>query len=407
MKTAAVIAEFNPFHNGHKHLFDTIRSKGYERIVVVMSGYFVQRGEPALVDPFVRTDIALKQGADLVLLIPTYYASSSAEFFAKGAVSVLCGLADIDALFFGCENDELSFFTRIASVLEEEPLGYRTLLKENLKNGEKFPIARKNALQSFLNLTSDQIAALSMPNNILAIEYCRALLFFHSSITPVPVKREGENYHSQTISAYASASAIRNHLLLAEPSFEIIKDSLPAYAYETLLGYQEQGHFLSAEDFSFLLNHCLQKEQDYCLYADCNDALASRITKYNSEMLSFQELCDKLSTKEMTKSRVSRVLFHILLNLKQSTLLKLKEEGFPTYLRVLGLRNGSGNVLLRELGNQLNRPIITRPSAFHETGLLQDLFDADLYASDLYRLVYHEKTAKLLPKELCRTPVIQ
>ncbi|MCM1538856.1 MAG: nucleotidyltransferase family protein [bacterium] len=261
MKIAAVIAEYNPFHNGHAYQLQRIKKDyGYDFVIVVMSGDFTQRGEPAIVDKHARAQMALLGGADLVIELPAYYACASAEYFATGAVSVLHGLGCVDALFFGSESEDTdascpkppALFMRAAEILLKEPAVYRDTLADSLRRGRGYAAARMEALTAAMRhndmtmppdaatqldaATTKSVAAmpintacgtsdgadkpdalsatLSQPNNTLGIEYCKALLRIQSSIQPFAIKRIGGGYHdTDTTDAYASAEAIRTHLL--------------------------------------------------------------------------------------------------------------------------------------------------------------------------------------------------
>ena len=207
-----IIAEYNPFHNGHAYQIQKARElTGCDFVVVVMSGDFVQRGAPALFDKYTRTKMALLGGADLVLELPVWASSASAEFFAAGAVSVLEGIGCTDFLCFGAEDEKLSKMQKAVELLANENTEFQKQLRDVLKTGLSFPAARKQALSGFL--TEEESSILDKPNNILGIEYLKALKAKNSSIEPVIVKREGQGYHGQELShGFASASGIRSAL---------------------------------------------------------------------------------------------------------------------------------------------------------------------------------------------------
>ncbi|MDR2167605.1 MAG: nucleotidyltransferase family protein, partial [Clostridiales bacterium] len=208
-KTCGIIAEYNPFHNGHKfHLEAAKRESSAENIVVVMSGNFVQRGEPAIICKFVRARAALLGGADIVLELPINFATASAEGFARGAVYILEKSGIIDALAFGCENNDLGILSEIANFLVNETEDFKAALRANLRQGKSFPVARAAALEQF----SQEV--LVAPNNILAIEYLKALRKFNSAIVPFGVARKGVGHHGkELVGSFASASALRREIL--------------------------------------------------------------------------------------------------------------------------------------------------------------------------------------------------
>ena len=212
MKIAGIIAEYNPFHTGHAyHIQKTRELTGADYIVVVMSGDFVQRGAPALYSKHLRTRMALLGGADLVFELPATHACESAEFFAQSAVGLLDGLGCVDVLSFGSESGDIEPFLKLGAFLATETPEYQNLLKEYLKKGESFPKARSLALQELLSDTdTDTGTFLQTPNNILGVEYCKALCRRNSPIRPFTVKREGNAYHEESLKEqFPSASAIR------------------------------------------------------------------------------------------------------------------------------------------------------------------------------------------------------
>ena len=224
MKTVGIIAEFNPFHKGHEYLIRTLKKEtGSDYAVIVMSGDYTQRGAPAIFDKYTRTKMALLSGADLVLELPLYYSTSSAEFFAGGAISLLNGLSCIDYLGFGSESGDTSSMRQIASVLADEPSEFADAIKENLKSGMNYAAARSAALSSYLDTDASLIAN---PNDILGTEYIKALLIQNSPIAPVTIKRIGASYNDDTLSEdsniFSSARAIR--LALEDNDFDLKGD---------------------------------------------------------------------------------------------------------------------------------------------------------------------------------------
>ena len=216
MKTAGIIAEYNPFHTGHEYQINYIKEKlRTDYVVIAMSGDFVQRGTPALFSKYVRAEMALRSGADLVLELPVSISSASAELFARGGVQLLDGLGVTDILCFGSECGDTDALMELAKILAEEPEAFQDALRRNLKDGMTFPKARSMALSAVFPESEKYQQLLSSPNNILGIEYCKAILRENSSISPVSIKREGNDYHENTLfeNHFPSASAIRNAIL--------------------------------------------------------------------------------------------------------------------------------------------------------------------------------------------------
>ena len=235
MKTVGLITEYNPFHNGHLYHIEKAKElTGADRVIVIMSGDYVQRGTPAVLSKHSRAHMALLNGASVVLELPVCYSCASAEFFAKGAVSVLDGLGCIDALCFGSECGNLEHLTSIAHLLSAEPETYRHHLQSSLKNGMSFPAARCHALEK---MTGDAYASqiLSDPNNILGIEYLKALKELNSPIVPFTLKREFSGYHDTELhDCSSSASAIRK-VLMNIPASPYLPKNISAQLSEQLL----------------------------------------------------------------------------------------------------------------------------------------------------------------------------
>ena len=273
MNVIGIIAEYNPFHKGHAYQIEKIkREVQADYAIIAMSGDFVQRGAPALVDKYCRAQMALSSGADLVLELPVLFASSSAEYFAKGGVSLLCHTGVVTHLGFGTENGQLSVFQKIAGVLLKEPELYADMLNVHLKNGFSFPNARAKALQAYFASTGDVSfppvwETLSLPNNILAIEYLKALAQLGSSIIPYPIKRQGNGYHDiSREGSFCSAAAIRAFAKGCRPqhgypslegglppseekhAFLPLADAMPQAAFEALCSYPRP--FLFEDSFS-------------------------------------------------------------------------------------------------------------------------------------------------------------
>ena len=388
MNTIGIIAEFNPFHNGHLHLIQKCKELlNADRCIVVMSGDFTQRGAPSIVDKFTRTKMALSCGADVVLELPIYYALGSAEYFAKGAVSILNSLGCADYLCFGSECADVSHLTEIAKILNSEPDLYRAILEKEQKNGSSFAAARQKALFAYLDekKISYQDTVLSSPNNILGIEYIRALLDTNSSIKPFTIKREGEGYHSQELSPLSSASAIRTKLLDSEGASSI-SFSVPSPCLCLLQDYQ--GSFAKSNDLSETLLYKLIMEQKngYTKFMDVNEDLSNKISCALKDYKDFESFCDRLKTKDLAHSRISRVLCHILLDITASNMDEYKKDGYTGYARILGMNKASSE-LVKIMRKSSTIPVIgnlKEANTAFEKDLQKRLFDETLTASMLY-----------------------
>ncbi|MBQ7615163.1 MAG: nucleotidyltransferase family protein [Butyrivibrio sp.] len=396
MKVAGIIAEFNPFHNGHKYLIDLCKKEyGADYVVVVMSGDYVQRGAPALVSKFSRAKMALLSGADLVLELPIYYCLGSAEYFAEGALSVLDGLGIITDLFFGSECADIEILSKIADVLVKEPPVYKCALLKALSGGESFPAARTKAIMAWLNSndsanidpdftgenrsSDNSFSSLeeifSSPNSILALEYLKALKRRDSSIKPHTIKRVGAGYGNTRIdignaehadnsacksmpndmgaNILASALGLRNTIfengITKSAKLEQVKESLmtamPQESLDVLSSYE--GSFLDCNSFSDALRYklFLEKNAGFEKYLDVNSDLSNRIISNLSQYESFDQFCLLLKTKNLTYTRISRCLMHTLLNITEENMDVYKADNFTSYGRILGIKKESSALL--------------------------------------------------------------
>ncbi len=380
MKIVGLITEYNPFHNGHKyHIQKAKEITGADGVIVIMSGDFVQRGTPAMMPKHLRAEAALKNGASLVIELPVQYATASAEQFAFGAISILHGLGCVDCICFGSECGEIRPLQELAQILSEEPQAYKTALSSYLREGNAFPLARQKALHAFCH--SDDLAnLLEHPNNILGVEYLKALYKLHSPMKPFTIARISSNYHDDCLQTkYSSASAIRNNL---SEDFSSLETQVPAEMLSLFQKHYQKSFPVEANDFSLLLKYRLLSENKESLlsYLDVSEELANRICNQLNSYVSFTQFCELVKTKEITYSRVSRSLLHILLGIKK------EHVSLPLYARALGFRKDS-TWILRSIKEHTSIPFFTKPtevSSFQPEAL-------DMFASNLYRSMITDK----------------
>ncbi len=389
MKVVGVVAEYNPFHKGHAyHIQKAKELTGSDYCIVVMSGDYTQRGVPAMIDKYSRAQMALLNGADMVFELPVRFATSSAEGFATSAISILNATGIVTDLCFGSECGDVTKLTKIAKVLLEEPEEYKEVLKRELKNGHSYPVARNMALQGLDCWDFDSLKILSMPNNILGIEYIKALLKTNSTMKPVTVKRKGNNYNDCSLSElYSSALAIRSSIASTE-NLENIYSDVPKNVYEIMKEKQNISFPIVPDDFSEMLHYKLlsEKETGFTEYIDVNADLSDRIAKNVYQYKNYESFCDLLKTKNMTYTRISRCLLHILLDLKT------KENIMPSYLRILGLNTRAGD-LSKALKENCSLPLISK-LADAKKQLSDEAFELlkeDVFASNLYDTVLSHK----------------
>ena len=425
MKTAGIIAEYNPFHKGHEYQIRYTKERlKADYVIVAMSGDYVQRGTPALISKHARAEMALRCGADLVLEMPVSVSTASAEAFALGGVSLLDGLGVVDMLCFGSESGEISALKELAEILVEEPEEYKKLLKSFLSEGLTFPAARSQALTEYFKnprnfrgddfdgvltpLLNEVTQILNTPNNILGIEYCKALLRLNSRICPVTIRREGMGYHesalpvrrrdtealSQTSQSptdfFASATAIR-HLILQDSSDpDSLASQIPEPAFPVFQKAVNSGEFLTENSLDSILSYCLMKENVKSLssYMDVSEDLARRIINQQNLLLSFSQSVSVLKTRELTQTRIQRALLHIILNIHTAP------AQIP-FARVLGFRRESSELLSR-IKKHSSIPLITKLAD------AQNLLDSEgnqilsetVFSSNLYEKLLCLKTGR-------------
>lgn len=402
MRTVGIIAEYNPFHTGHAyHIAQAKKISGADYAMVIMSPDFVQRGTPAVFDKYTRTQMALQCGADLVIELPVCYASGSAEFFAEGAIALLNRIGVVDTLVFGAEHDDLALFQATADLLLEEPEAYSKMLKAFLKEGFTYPKARSEALIRTLesntfsciqndsgNTQSYLSSFLSSPNNILGIEYCKALKKTKSRIMPIPLLRFGSSYNSTSLDGvFCSASALREGIQREEDMEELLP-FIPVSCRPLFLDSLKRTVF--ADDMLPFIVNKLLTEQSFSHILDISLDLSKRIQnlRFPSIGKSFDELSESLKTKQVTKARINRALVHLLLDIRTDAVDSFRQKGTVFYAKVLGFSKNAVS-LLHAIKENSDLPFLTKPakadSLLQGAGL--NMWKQDLYASHLYRSV--------------------
>ena len=357
MKTVGLITEYNPFHNGHlHHLQESVRTVGAEASVAVMSGHFLQRGEPALVDKWVRTEMALAAGVDLVFELPLPFACNSAPYFAQGAVQSLAGLGVVDALCFGSEVGRLDDLLRAARLLnqraDEVEQGTAALLREGLN----YPTARAEVLQALApDLSADLLAS---PNNILGLEYLRALQAVDSALEPCTIKRLGPGYHDVTTSGeIASATGIRQMLAAGES----VQNFLPASCWQVFDQALMAGQHLDwSKMFNQLLSRLLLDPENLESLYQVEHGLGNRLTETAQTARDYANLAAAVKSRHWTLTRVQRILAYVLLQVTHREMGTFLETG-PLYLRLLGMSE-TGQRCLAEARSQRSLPIVMDPA---------------------------------------------
>lgn len=374
-----VIAEYNPFHNGHRYqLSEARRVTGCEHVAVVMSGSFVQRGEVAMFDKFSRARWALENGADIVFLLPTVYSCARADRFAEGAVRILGGTGLVDALCFGSESGDASKIIRMAALMAEESDEQKACLRAHLKQGVSFPNARTKMLNE--RHGAHLSAAASLPNDILGIEYVRAIARFAPQLLPFAIKRVGAMHDAnRTEGSVASASALRKAVL--ENDRNALSACAPQSVAEDIIKQLEDGRAPYVQErFSDAVLYALRRMPREALsrLPDVSEGLENVLYRCAREASCYEELLSLLKTKRYTLARLKRILCYALLGVEE----RLYADALP-YIRVLGVRK-SALPMLSSLASHATLPVVTRyadAAALPESA--RRLHEIDLLAAEL------------------------
>ena len=413
-KILGIVAEYNPFHSGHLYQINKAKSIcAADYVVVIMSGHFIQRGEAAIYDPYLRTEMALKAGVDAVYEMPAAFSTASAADFAFYAVTFLT-LLNVDYISFGVEDATLDELENLADILLNESEGFKNLIKEKLLKGYTYPLARKevflNELKNFRDFDETRIKSLlSTPNNILGLEYVYTIKKIGSHLRPVLIKRKGSDYHDKSIAynkEHSSATALRKYLSLHSELKELESSLMPS-SIEII----KKSKPLFADDFrgsiSRKLYDLLYNDIDLSIYSDISPNLSDRIYKLNKNYSDYETMVASIKSKDYTFTRISRALCHILLNIKKSDTDIYKNN--IKYSKLLGFRRSSGHLLkLIKTRSQLIN--ITKPADAKD--ILRDeketykLFMSEVYASYIYNSVYYDKYKTELKNSYSREIVI-
>ena len=391
MKTVGIIAEYNPFHNGHKFHIDKAKNiLKNDYTICIMSGNFIQRGLPALYNKWIRTQMALNSGVDLVIELPVYYAVNSAEYFARYCIKIFNSIGCINNMSFGTEHDNLEDLYNICNVLLKQPTQYVKELKLQLSQGITYAKANELAIVKTLN-DSKYTKILQNPNNILAIEYIKSLISTNSTVEPFNVIRTC-NYNDDTIfSNICSATAIRN--ALQQNHTNELSNVVPSYTYELM--NTNWPTFLSkfSAQIIFSLRKMSLEEIENIL--EITEGLEIRLKKYSFETNDINELINLVKTKRFTQTKIQRILIHILLGMTKTEFNEIEKNNLM-YIRVLGT-NSKGKEILKKIKENTNVPIITSVKKYIDMYGSNPLLDKDILSSNIYCEKYNiDMTTKLI-----------
>lgn len=417
-KILGIIAEYNPFHNGHLYHLETSKKlTNCDFSVAIISGNFTQRGSTSIIDKWSKTKMAIQNGIDLVIELPVLYSISSAENFADGAVKILNSLGVIDYLSFGSETSNIKILENIANILYNEPNKYKNLLSDELNKGLSFPKARENALLGYIKndnlLKNDKLdfeeykKALSSPNNILGIEYLKALKKYNSSIQPVCINRFATNYNSTDLSKsnnptsngnlqnFASATAIRK--IVKNKDFNAIKSVIPEKSYSILINCLTNGTIvpdLNCFEKEIIYNLRKMNIEEIANLPDVSEGLEFSIKKAANSCNTLNNFLDIVKSKRYTITRLQRILLYTLLNISKEDMQLSKKIEKP-YIRILGFNDNGKKIVSKIAKNHTELALITSVKKFIDNNSnidLQNMFNKDTFATDVYSLAF-EKTS--------------
>ena len=417
MKILGIITEYNPFHNGHLyHLFKAKEITGADYVVAVMSGNFLQRGEPAIINKWARTKMALNAGVDLIIELPFVFSTQDANGFAFGAVKLLDSLQIIDYLCFGCEADNLDTLYSISNFLHVEPQKYKELIVHNSKNGYEFPRARSQAICEYHRIFGidglEKISPLELskllkyPNNILALEYIKHLLNLKSKIKPISIKRMGASYHQKNIKGkISSATSIRNEILnsLSSPKTDLfmlnnkIKSTITQSGFPVLEKELREGRGpITLNSYRQYILATLRRMplEDISRIQGVTEGLENRIKKASLKSYTIEHLINSIKTRRYTRTKIQRIILHLMMNLSKKDV-KIFNRCGPLYARVLGFSK-KGKTLLRTIKKSSSTPLISKLSIYLRQTISEEnnnvrnrlikMLDYDILATDIYVL---------------------
>lgn len=389
-KTVGIIAEYNPFHNGHYyHLQKAKQEANADHCIAVISGNFTQRGEPSIVNKWAKAYMAICGGADLVIELPTVYSASSAENFASGAIKILDSLKIVDSFAFGAEANDLATLNNIANVLYDEPKGYTTMLNHELKKGLSYPAARESAMMMYLNDIKRYANVLGNSNNILGIEYLKALKAQKSNLEPIMIKRQKVYYNDKKIiDNFASATGIRE--LIKNKEYEKLQSVVPRSTYQILGQQMKKGEvILGLEKYEKEIIFILRKMtvEEISQLPDVSEGLENAIKNAANNCNCLSDLINNIKSKRYTQTRIQRILVYALLGINKKMMDTSKKV--TPYVRILGFNN-KGRNLLSEIANRNSKiNVVTSVKKYIDqckNKQLLEMINTDIFATDVYTL---------------------
>ncbi|PID00074.1 nucleotidyltransferase [Sporosarcina sp. P29] len=379
MIATGIVVEYNPFHNGHLfHLNEAKRLTGADVIIAVMSGHFLQRGEPAIVDKWTRTRMALASGADLVIELPYAFSTAHAPQFAKGAIQILDAL-QCEYICFGSEEGHISSFMNSLDTMNTHNELYEKTIKSSMQEGISYPNAMRIAYEEISRSTDEPLADLSEPNNILGFHYMKAIREIQSNMMAVTLERKGTHYHDEALpeDSIASATGIRKELFATD--VEHVQSFMPSSSFKLL---HQQPHQSWDHLYPFLRFVILREgPEQLASIADITEGIEFSLWRAAKEHATFQEFMQAVKSKRYTWTRIQRMLVHVLTGYRKSTRAQITS---PSYLRLLGL-SVNGRSYLRTVKKEVTLPLISRAGSHKDPSLLMDIKSTDIYMCGIQR----------------------
>ncbi|MFC4775436.1 nucleotidyltransferase [Paenibacillus sp. GCM10023252] len=414
MRTVGLIVEYNPYHYGHLyHLQQSRKITDADAVVAVMSGNFLQRGEPALMDKWARAETALRAGCDLVIELPVAYSTQAAEWFARGAISLLEATGVVDAFCFGSESGNLTPLTQAASFLADEPDAFRQLVKANLATGIQYPAAYSSAVKQYLSILGHEEAsafAFDAPNHTLGLHYLIAKQRIGSTMAAYTIQREKAGYHQTDITdaQIASATAIRK-LLTEDLSLTSARAYVPSSTYSIMeREWQEKRAPMSWESFRTPLFHnlAMQSTESLALLHEMSEGLEHRLKQAlpKLQQLSVQALLDKVSTKRYTRTKLQRVLLSVLLHHRKEHLSADNLANGIGYIRVLGFTD-KGRELLKRMRRTASLPVLLSAAGGANLPSPSPYLELDVQASQIYALGQGSASPRAMFRDYYEQPI--
>ena len=408
MKILGLIVEYNPFHNGHLyHLQKSIEKTKATHTIAIMSGNFLQRGEPALFDKYTRAHAAVKNGVDLVIELPTMFACQSAEIFSHGAITTLNSLNCVDSICFGSEEGDVDILYTISKILVDEPEEFKISLKKYLSDGMLFPTARSLALFDYINdfklldISKEKLLnILNSSNNILGLEYIKSILKLNSKIKPYTITRVQSDYNSETIeSNICSATAIRKQLKDLNDISSISK-VVPNNTFDVLKSKIDDDFYPMFDDnyFEILSSIIIRDKNILNTYFDVNEGIENKIYQSIFTSSNLEELHSLVKSKRYTLTKIKRTLNNVLLGITKDDMALVKDMNYIPYIRVLAF-NDKGREILKAIKNNSEINIINKFSKISfamDDAKFKTLIDYDIKASNMYNMIYYKNNRQLL-----------